>query len=66
MKDFMCDLLRGISMIGSVVGFILIASDAIEKLYAFVIFFGFMFLYFLAEGIDDEGTETKGQEDIME
>lgn len=65
MKDFICDLLRGISMIGGCVGFFLVASDAIEKVPAFLITFGSMFLYFFAEWIDDI-TDTEDKKEKKE
>ena len=57
MKDFICTLLRGLSLVGGFFGAILVMTGAIEKVYAFTIMFGFMFLWFFVDWIE-EHTET--------
>ena len=58
MKDFICDLLRGASMFGVFVGFILWASEVIAFPYLPMIILDCMLLYIFADWLD-ERFETK-------
>lgn len=64
MKDFICTSLRGISLVGGFFGAILVMNGAIEKVYAFMIMFGFMFLWFFVDWIEEHpGTEKPSPDD---
>lgn len=63
MKKFICDFFRAISLAGSFFGAIFVMNGAIEKFYAFLIMFGFFFLYFFVDHLDDV-TETEDRKDV--
>ena len=69
MKNFICDFLSTISMVGGLFGMILVMNGAIEKSLAFALMFFSMFLWFgvdcLKENIGKED-EAEGNKDVKE
>lgn len=65
MKDFICTSLRGVSLVGGFFGAILVMNGAIEKVYAFATMFGFMFLWFFVDWVEEhtEAEETEPNAD---